>query len=76
MPRGEPVVPNEDCSFDIGLAYARIARFSHAEKFRFIQNLWKSHAVFEFPKSIETSEKLPKVLVVIDLPGAGLFEVF
>ena len=61
VPRGEPVVPKEDCSpFDNGLAYAKIARFSDAEKFRFIQNLWKPDAVFEFPKSIETSGKLRK----------------
>ena len=59
--RGEPVVPKEDCSpLDIGLAYARIARFSDAEKFRFVQNLWKPDAVFEFPKSSETSGKLRK----------------
>ena len=35
VPRGEPVVPKEDCSpFDIGFVYSTISKASPAEKFR------------------------------------------
>ena len=61
VPRGEPVVSNEDCSpYDIGLVYDRIAKFSDVEKFRFIENLWKPDPKFDFPKSVESSGKLRK----------------
>ena len=61
VPRGEPVLAREDCSpFDIGLVYESIGRFSDAQKFQFIQNLWKPDAKFNFPKSIESCGKLRK----------------
>ena len=41
VPRGEPVFREEDCSlFDIGLVYSTFARFSDADKFQFIQNIY------------------------------------
>ena len=56
--RGEPVFREEDCSpFDIGLVYSTIARFSDADKFRSIQNIWKADVGYEFPVSLETGRK-------------------
>ena len=61
VPRGGPVFHEEDCSpFDIGLVYSTIARFSDADKFRFIQNIWKADVRYEFPVSSETGGKLRK----------------
>ena len=58
LPRGEPVFREEDCSpFDIGLVYSTIARFSDADKFRSIQNIWKADVGYEFPVSSETGRK-------------------
>ena len=61
VPRGEPVFRKEDCSpFDVGLVFSAIARFSDAEKLQFINNIWKPDALYEFPVSLETGEKLRK----------------
>ena len=46
----EPVCGKEDCSpFDIGTVYRVIASFTDAEKFRFIESVWKPDLLFEFP---------------------------
>ena len=51
---GEPVCRKEDCSpFDI-------AGFSPADKYQFIDNVWKPDALFDSPKSLETEGKLRK----------------
>ena len=52
VPLGEPVFREEDC-----LVYSTIARFSDADKFRFIQNIWKADVGYEFPVSSETGRK-------------------
>ena len=57
----EPVCQKEDCSpFDTGTVYKVIASFTDAEKFRFIENVWKRYLLFEFPASTETSVKQRK----------------
>ncbi|XP_068703325.1 52 kDa repressor of the inhibitor of the protein kinase-like [Montipora foliosa] len=57
----QPVCRKEDCSpFDIGTVYKGIASFSDAEKFRFIESVWKPDLLFEFPASKETSGKQRK----------------
>ena len=57
--RGNPVCRKDDCSaFDIGIVYQEIARFSDAEKFRFIQNIWKPDTLFEFPLTKESGGRL------------------
>ena len=61
VPRGEPVVPKEDCSpFDIGFVYSSISKASPAEKFRFINNVWKPPLGYIFPASVEAAGKLRK----------------
>ena len=60
-PRGEPVVPKEDCSpFDIGLVISTISKASNSEKYRFINNVWKPTLDYDFPASVETRGKLRK----------------
>ena len=57
----EPVCRKEDCSpFDIGTVYSVIASFTAAEKFRFIESVWKPDLLFEFPASKETCGKQRK----------------
>ncbi|XP_044165353.1 uncharacterized protein LOC122949323 [Acropora millepora] len=57
----EPVCRKEDCSpFDIGTVYRVIASFTDAEKFRFIESVWKPDLLFEFPASKETCGKQRK----------------
>ena len=49
--RGDPTCRKEYClRFDVGLIYGTIARFSDAEKFKFIQNVWKPDVQFNFPQ--------------------------
>ncbi|KAM7437095.1 hypothetical protein ABFA07_013217 [Porites harrisoni] len=46
----EPACQKEDCSpFDIGTVYRVIASSTDAEKFRFIESVWKPDLLFEFP---------------------------
>ena len=47
-------------TFNIGLVYSTIARFWDADKFRFIQNVWKADVGYEFLGSSETGGKLRK----------------
>ena len=49
----------EDCSpFDIGsIVYRVTAPFTDAEKFRFIESVWKPDLLLKIPASKETSEK-------------------
>ena len=57
----QPVCRKEDCSpFDIGTVYRVIASFTDAEKFRFIESVWKPDLLFEFPASKETCGKQRK----------------
>ena len=57
----EPVCGKEDCSpFDFGTVYRVIASFTDAEKFRFIESVWKPDVLFEFPASKETCGKQRK----------------
>ena len=50
--RGQPVCRKEDCSpFDIGTVFTTISRFTDAAKFRFIENVWKLQALYDFPTS-------------------------
>ena len=59
--RGDPVVRKEECSpFDIGLVISTISKASNAEKYNFINNVWKPTLDFSFPASIETGAKLRK----------------
>ena len=59
--RGEPVCRKEDCSaFDIGIVYKNIAGLSPADKYKFIDNVWRPDALFDFPKTSETEGKLRK----------------
>ncbi|CAB4020457.1 52 kDa repressor of the inhibitor of the kinase-like [Paramuricea clavata] len=61
IPRGEPLDPKEDCSpFDIGFVYSTISKASPAEKFRFINNVWKPSLNYSFPASAEAAGKLRK----------------
>ena len=61
LPSREPVCRKEDCSpFDIGTVYRVIASFTDAEKFRFIESVWKPDLLFEFPASKETCGKQRK----------------
>ncbi|CAB4012273.1 Hypothetical predicted protein [Paramuricea clavata] len=61
IPRGEPLVPKEDCSpFDTGFGYSTISNASPAEKFRFINNVWKPSLNYSFPASVEAAGKLRK----------------
>ena len=45
---------------DIGTVYQVISSFTDAEKFWFIESVWKPHLLCEFPVSKETSGKQPK----------------
>ena len=57
----KPVCRKEDCLLiDIGNVYRVICSFTDAEKFCFIESFWKPDLLFEFPLSIETSEKQRK----------------
>ena len=57
----QPVCRKEDCSlFDIGTVYRDIASFTDAEKFRFIESVWKLDLLYEFPASKKTSGKQRK----------------
>ena len=59
--RGKPVVAKEDClPFDIGFVYSTISKASPAEKFRFINNVWKPPLGYIFRVSIEAAGKLRK----------------
>ena len=52
---------SQDCSpFDIDTVYRVIASFTDAEKFRFIESVWKPDLLFEFPASKETCGKQRK----------------
>ena len=55
LARGNPIFRKEDCSrFDLGLVYKEISRYSDlAEKFEFIQNVWKQDSRFKFPQNEE-----------------------
>ena len=55
LARGNPICRKEDCSrFDLGLVYKEISRYSDlAEKFEFIQNVWKPDPHFKFPQDEE-----------------------
>ena len=55
LARGNPICRKEDCSrFDLGLVYKEISRYSDlAEKFEFIQNVWKPDPHFKFPQNEE-----------------------
>ena len=54
----EPVCRKEDCLLiDIGTVYRVISSFTDAEKFWFIESVWKPNLLFEFPASKETSGK-------------------
>lgn len=54
----EPVCRKEDCSWiDIGTMHTVISSFDDAEKFWFIESVWKPDLLFEFPASKETSKK-------------------
>ena len=58
---GEPVVRKEECfPFDIGLVIFTISKASNAEKYNFINNVWKPTLDYSFPTSIETGRKLRK----------------
>ena len=58
----EPVCRKEDCLLiDIGTVYRVIPSFTDAEKFWFIESVWKPDLLFEFPASKETSGKQPKI---------------
>ena len=51
----------EDCLLiDIATVYRVICSFTDAEKFWFIESVWKPDLLFEFPVSIETSGKQRK----------------
>ena len=59
----EPVCRKEDyLLIDIGTLYRVISSFSYsdAEKFQFIESVWKPDLLFEFPASKETSRKQRK----------------
>ena len=57
----EPVCRKEDCLLiDIGTVYRVISSFTDAEKFWFIESVWKPNLLFEFPASKETSGKQRK----------------
>ena len=55
LARGNPICRKGDCSrFDLGLVYKEISRYSDlAEKFEFIQNVWKQDSRFKFPQNEE-----------------------
>ena len=58
----EPVCRKEDCLLiDIGTVYRVIPSFTDAEKFWFIESVWKPDLLFEFPASKETSGKQRKI---------------
>ena len=49
--RGDPTCLKEDCSrFDVWLICGSTARFSYAEKFEFIQNVWRPGLQFKLPQ--------------------------
>ena len=57
----QPVRQKVDCSpSNIGSVYRVIASFTDAQKFRFIESVWKPDLLFEFPASKETSGKQRK----------------
>ena len=60
------------CSpFDIGTVYRVIASFTDAEKFRFIESVWKLDLLFEFPsKAAKVSTGMAR-----EIPLACLFQV-
>ena len=59
--RGNPICSKEECSpFDVGTVFQEIARFSDAEKFRFIEHVWKPDPLFEFPATLESGDRLRK----------------
>ena len=52
--RGEPICRKEDCCpYDIGLVFKSMISSSGQDKFRFLENVWKSTELFKFPGSID-----------------------
>ena len=58
MVRGDPVCRKEDCSVnDIGLVFKETKTYSDQDKLRLIENVWKPGELFEFPVSMECSNR-------------------
>ena len=67
----QPVCRKEDSStFDISTVYRGIAPLTDAEKFHFIQSIWKPDLLFEFPASKETSGKQRAEQEIVTLQNA------
>ena len=50
--RGDPVCWKKDCSqYDIGLVFKETSSYSDQDKLKFIENVWKSGELFDFPVS-------------------------
>ena len=50
--RGDPVCRKKDCSqYDIGLVFKETSSYSDQDKLKFIENVWKSGELFDFPVS-------------------------
>ena len=69
----EPVCRKEDCLLiDIGTVYRVICSFTDAEKFWFIESVWKPDLLFEFPVSIEIDRNLWKAAKISTEPSRKL----
>ena len=56
----ESVCRKEDCSpLDIGTMYRVIVSFTDAEKFRYIESIWKPDLLFEFTASKGMAREIP-----------------
>ena len=59
---------NEDCSLiDIGTVFRVISSFTYAEKFWFIESVWKPDLLFEFrrKKPLESSESFDRTIAEV-----------
>ena len=59
---------NEDCSLiDIGTVFRVISSFTYAEKFWFIESVWKPDLLFEFrrKKPLESSETFDRTIAEV-----------